>query len=134
MKIFIYGTLKRGECRAGLLRDQRFLGVVRTAARYRLYDTGSYPVLVEVDAAGGEAGEGRPIEGELWQVDDECLAKLDEVECVPDLYQRGAIELQVSSRAGVGSEEDVSVVGAQAYFFQGSVAGLRDCGACWSGS
>ncbi len=113
--LFVYGTLKRGDCRHGILAGQIFQGEARTAPRYRLYNVGSYPALVE-------STDGLAIEGELWRIDDACLARLDEVEGVAEgLYERRAIQL--AAPAG-----DIS---AQSYFFLKSTADLADCGPCW---
>ena len=113
--LFIYGTLKRGDCRHSALAGQTFVGEARTAPRYRLYNIGSYPGLVE-------ATDGIAIEGELWRIDEACLARLDEVEGVDEgLYERRGIQL-------AEPQVDSSV---QSYFFLQSPTGLADCGPCW---
>lgn len=115
MYLFVYGTLKRGEPRHGYLAGQRFVGISRTRPLYRLYDLGDYPGLVE--RAGGVS-----IEGELWEVDGECLARLDRVEgCDVGLYRRGWAEL-------VPPHHKLRAV---AYFYQQSVEGRDDCGTEW---
>ena len=73
MKLFIYGTLKRGHSRADAMNGQRFLGIAQTAPKYRMFDCGEYPGLVEAD-------DGVSITGELWDVDQVCLNVLDELE------------------------------------------------------
>ena len=116
MKIFAYGTLKRGEERAFALKGQEFLGMARTVSRYRLLNIdGTYPGLVE------DAG-GISIEGEIWEVDDECLQLLDQIEAV-DVggYERSEILLSAPHSA-----EKV-----HGYIFLGSVVGLEDCGTSW---
>ena len=112
-KIFVYGTLKRGQCRAHVLTGQRFVRTVATAATYRMYDTGSYPALVEAD-------DGIAIEGELWEVDQRCLQQLDSIEGTPDLYQRRPVVFS-----------DPSIDDAQTYIYCQSVTGLVDCGSRW---
>lgn len=114
-RLFVYGTLKRGHCRAFALAGQQFLGVARTGARYRLFDCGDYPVLVSDP-------QGVSVEGELWEVDGDCLRKLDRIEGVAQrLYERRPIELQ--------PPHDVEP--AASYFSLRSVRGLRDCGERW---
>jgi gamma-glutamylcyclotransferase (GGCT)/AIG2-like uncharacterized protein YtfP len=113
VRIFVYGTLKRGGCRSHVLRDQRFLGEATTVATYRMYDTGSYPALVEDE-------DGRQVEGEVWEVDDDCLRVLDAIECVPDLYGRKPVALADSSTDGV-----------ETYIYRKSVDGMPDCGGRW---
>jgi len=115
-KLFVYGTLKRGFSRAAAMAGQRLLGEARTEPLYRIYDCGSYPGLVESRA------DGVAIEGEVWAVDAERLAKLDDVEGVAsNLYRRGQVRLQAPFA-------DSAV---QTYFYQRSVSGLRDCGTRW---
>lgn len=82
IRLFLYGTLKRGYCRHAALRGQTFLGNGRTAPSYRLYDIGDFPGMVDVP-------RGRSIEGEIWEVDPHCLRQLDQIEGVAaGLYRR----------------------------------------------
>ena len=116
--LFIYGTLKRGDVRAPLLHGQAFLGEQSTAPRYRLFNTGDYPALIEAQPLGLA---GRSIFGELWSVDSACLASLDLEEGVDEgLYTRRAI--QMADDAG----------GVEAYFYMHSVQDMPDCGDCWA--
>lgn len=85
--LFVYGTLKRGERNYFRLADQEFVGEVTTAAKYRVIDLGPHPGLIR-DAANGLA-----IHGELFAVDDRCLAALDEFEEVPGPFVREQIEI-----------------------------------------
>ena len=114
--IFIYGTLKRGQSRDGLLAGQKLIGPASTQPLYRMFNVGSYPALVHADADRGVS-----IEGELWQVDDDCLASLDDVEAVDQsLYRREPIQLLTAAE-----------IAAEAYFYLLPVDGLEDCGCCW---
>lgn len=116
--IFVYGTLKRGDVRAGALAGAKFLGEAHTEPRYRLYDCGEYPALI--GAAAGE--EGVAVEGEVYEVTPECLARLDEVEGVAEsLYERGPIALR----------PPFSGVAVEAYFYRCPVAGLPELGSRW---
>jgi gamma-glutamylcyclotransferase (GGCT)/AIG2-like uncharacterized protein YtfP len=113
--LFVYGTLKRGYSRAPALAGQRFVGTARTVAGYRLYNCGEYPGLVE--RAGGLS-----IVGELYEVDAECLARLDIVEDVEHgLYRREPVELM----------PPYADVHAETYLYCRDTAGLRDCGTIW---
>jgi len=114
-RLFVYGTLKRGHSRSVALAGERFIGHAVTAPRYRLFDCGGYPALVEVL-------NGQSIEGELWEVDTACLTRLDDIEGVAlNLYVRRPILL-----ADPYSNDYV-----ESYFYQRSVLGLRDCGCRW---
>ena len=113
--LFVYGTLKRGYSRSGALRGQTFLGEAVTAPRYRMFDCGSYPGLVECE--GGVA-----VAGEVWEVDAACLAALDEIEGVHlRLYRRGAVLLG----------PPYSGMACDAYFYARGTTGLHDCGTRW---
>lgn len=115
--LFVYGTLKRGDVRAYLLQGQRFLGEAITEPSYRMFNTGSYPALVQARALGLS---GLAIRGELWRVDGACLLRLDEEEGVDvGLYERRAIMLQ-------NVNEPV-----ESYFYLHDVAGMADCGDRW---
>jgi gamma-glutamylcyclotransferase (GGCT)/AIG2-like uncharacterized protein YtfP len=89
--LFAYGTLKRGGRGHRWLARQRFVGEVATEAKYRLFDLGQYPGLVADDA------KGLAVKGELWEVDDACLAELDDYEYAPELYTRGRVAIQGES-------------------------------------
>jgi gamma-glutamylcyclotransferase (GGCT)/AIG2-like uncharacterized protein YtfP len=112
MKLFVYGTLKRGFCRHPALEGQAYVGETCTKMGYRMYNVGDYPALVS-DAEGGQ------IAGEIWQVSDVCLAQLDEIE--GNWFRRETVRLEQPFQ-----DEHV-----QAYFFQQPVTGLTDCGRCW---
>jgi gamma-glutamylcyclotransferase (GGCT)/AIG2-like uncharacterized protein YtfP len=115
MKLFIYGTLKRGRSRAHVLKHQNFLGPAVTLLEYRLYDCGSYPGLVC-------ATDGDAIEGELWDVGEPCMRRIDAIEGTDEgLFRRERVRLQPPH----------DVLAVMAYFHQPSVAGLSECGTCW---
>jgi gamma-glutamylcyclotransferase (GGCT)/AIG2-like uncharacterized protein YtfP len=113
VRIFVYGTLKTGGCHSHVLKNQRFLGEAGTAAKYRMYDTGSYPALVE-DEDGGQ------VEGEVWEVDGDCLRALDAIEGVPTLYERKPVAL-----ANAGMD------GVETYLYRRSAGGMPECGRRW---
>jgi gamma-glutamylcyclotransferase (GGCT)/AIG2-like uncharacterized protein YtfP len=92
MVIFVYGTLRRGQSNHAELGNARFLREVATAPRYELVDLGEYPALLE---SGSTA-----VLGELYEVDEDLLARLDVFEGVPALYQRRAIALQDGQAEG----------------------------------
>lgn len=84
-RLFIYGTLMRGEVGHHLLADARYVGPARTHARYTLLRLGWYPALIE----GGETS----VRGEVYAVDDEALPALDAYEDAPALYARAPVAL-----------------------------------------
>lgn len=111
--IFVYGTLKRGQRAHRILVGQPCLGRAATLPYCRLYDSGRYPCLV-VDRESGYS-----VQGELFAVDDACLARLDEYEGVPALFERAEIEL-------IGRTDPV-----QTYLYVPPVGAFREAGACW---
>ena len=122
-RIFVYGTLKRGWPLSRLLDGQRFLGVAWTAPRYRMVNLGEYPGLIDATD-----GEGRSIEGELWEVDTRCLSALDEAEGVPEAeYERRPIVIKLDGCAGTGAHMQT----VEAYFYLPPVNDLPDCGSVW---
>ncbi len=117
--IFVYGTLQRGCCRAQFLVGQTFLGQARTQPKYRMFNCGTYPGLKL-------ASDGLSIRGELWSVDEACLARLDREEGIDTgLYSRSLIELTTSW------PESVPAAPVEAYFYCGSVSKFPDCGDQW---
>ena len=102
--VFVYGTLKRGECREELW-PHRPRQVLQAAVAGALYDLGTYPALL--------VGEDR-VAGELWTfptvVMAETLMALDAIEgyqqgdC-PDLYRRTILRCAVEPGDGSQSGE-----------------------------
>ncbi|HEY0714750.1 MAG TPA: gamma-glutamylcyclotransferase family protein [Polyangia bacterium] len=89
-RLFVYGTLLPGESNAALLHGARRIGPALTVAAYDLIDCGVYPAM----RAGGRTN----VRGELFLVDEGRLARLDEYEGHPTLFERQTIAL-----AGGGS-------------------------------
>ncbi len=89
-RIFIYGTLLRGETAHDLIAGSRFLGEARTEPAYALVGVDWYPGLV--------AGR-RSVAGELYEVDADLLATLDDFEDHPELFVRSPIRLADGSMA-----------------------------------
>ena len=89
-RIFIYGTLLRGETAHDLIKGARFLGEARTEPAYALVGVDWYPGLV--------SGR-RSVAGELYAVDPDLLAALDDFEDHPELFVRSPIRLADGSAA-----------------------------------
>ncbi len=116
-QLFVYGTLKQGQCRAGHLLGQQISLRAMTQPDYRMYRLDGYPGLIEV-----EPQTGLSIVGELWEVGPDCLAQIDAIEGVDaGLFQRRSIRLAAPS------SDDL----VEAYFYLKSVAGRAECGASW---
>ncbi len=87
--IFVFGTLKEGFRNFHINRGQRVAGEFVTALPHPLYIAGErgLPWLLQ------RPGEGRPVVGQLFDVDDEALALMDELERIdePGFYERRRI-------------------------------------------
>jgi gamma-glutamylcyclotransferase (GGCT)/AIG2-like uncharacterized protein YtfP len=108
-RLFVYGTLRRDGRRHRHLAGQAFLGVTRTRPLYALLDLGAYPGLIRCE------DEGQAVEGELYEVSRELLARLDDIEGAPDLFRLGPVEVE-----GVAGP-------VHAYFYQRAAAGRPRC-------
>ncbi|XP_060557863.1 putative gamma-glutamylcyclotransferase CG2811 [Ruditapes philippinarum] len=111
--IFVYGTLKTGEPNYNLMKDEtsgvcRRLGTVYTKEKYPLVVASRYnvPFLLYTP------GTGHNVQGELYEVDDAQLKRLDKLENHPNLYVRKDVIL-TKGNDDSNSEEDIH---AQAYF------------------
>ena len=114
--LFIYGTLKRGGSNHVFLSGQAFLGPARTAPGFTLYSLGDYPGMVR--SPGDTAG----VTGELWSVDDSCLAELDHLEGLDEgLYERVEVLLAPNLLAA----------SAQTYLYLRPNHGLAPIGSEW---
>jgi gamma-glutamylcyclotransferase (GGCT)/AIG2-like uncharacterized protein YtfP len=111
--LFVYGTLKYGQSGNHLLAGQEFVRAAQTIPLYRLYGLGWHPGLV-VDKAAGLS-----VKGEVWAVDDKCLAMLDEYEGVPHWFTRDTVAI-------------AELVGdVHAYFYNGAIPEDAPSGDQW---
>ncbi|KAH8252495.1 hypothetical protein KR032_000255, partial [Drosophila birchii] len=88
-RVFVYGTLKRGEPNHHWLTKKengqsRFLGKGTTVVRFPLVVGTRYniPFLL------ARPGQGNHIQGEIYEVDQAMFGKLDELEEYPNYYDR----------------------------------------------
>lgn len=87
-RVFCYGTLKRGQYfhDAYLGEDKAtFIGPAVTGQEFSLFIDG-LPHMIAEESPNG-------VKGELYLVDEDVLAKLDELEAVPLIYYREIIEV-----------------------------------------
>lgn len=114
-RLFIYGTLKRGGSNHHYMSGQTFITEARTTPAFRLHDFGGFPGMVRAE-------DGLSIEGELWDVDADCLARLDVLEGIDvGEYERVPASLLLSP----------DTANVQVYLWRGSVAGRPDLGTRW---
>ena len=94
-KIFIYGTLKKGYRAHHFLEEHNavFLEDATTHPRYHLFNLGPFPgMVIHEDFYGC-------VQGELYEVTEDCLERLDIYEGDPHLFRREEIELKDGSKA-----------------------------------
>lgn len=82
--VLVYGSLKKGFGNHGCLGDSPMLGTVITPPEYTMYSLGGFPGVV----LGGDTA----ISGEVYEVTDATLARLDRLEGVPTFYDRHLID------------------------------------------
>jgi gamma-glutamylaminecyclotransferase len=116
--VFVYGTLKRGGSNHHFMAGQSFAGNAQTPPGFTLYEITGYPGMVR------EPGDREGVRGEVWRVDDACLADLDVLEGVDQgLYSREAVPLG----APFGTEA------VEAYVYIKGIEGRVRIGPEWPG-
>lgn len=89
--VFVYGTLKSGQCRHGALSKCKFVGNFKTNRDYTLYDLGPFPALCHTP------GDGQENDGEIYEISEELsvsvIRNLDGIEGHPHLYKRSEIQI-----------------------------------------
>jgi gamma-glutamylaminecyclotransferase len=87
--VFVFGTLKQGFPNAATNRGERLAGEFETLQAYPLHLVGERHSPWLIDAPG----EGVPVRGQLFRVDDAVLADMDKLERIsePDGYRRATL-------------------------------------------
>lgn len=109
MLLFVYGTLRYGFELNHLLRNSPFIGLGYVEG-FKMYDLGGYPGCVKGDGT---------IWGEVYQVSEELLRKLDEVEgysgTPDDLYERTSVTVNFDQK------RKYKLSGVQMYVYRRSI-------------
>ena len=103
--VFVFGTLKEGFPNFAINRGRRVGGAFRTIDRLPLLLVGERHVPWLLDSPG----KGERVAGEVYEVDDDALAAMDELEGVglPDGYHRRTIRVR--------SPDDATELSVQIY-------------------
>lgn len=88
-RLFVYGTLLRGERAHDLMTDGVFVESATTEPRFTLVDLGEYPALVDFGTSA--------VHGEVYLVNTSILMRLDTYE--GDEYVRQSVKLQNTKAA-----------------------------------
>ena len=105
--VFVYGTLKKGfPNHDDYMESAKRLGKYKTVEKFPLVLCGMRyaPCMIH------RPGRGHHVEGELYEVDDECLNRIDVLERIKDSdgYRRTVIRVSLSERRNRGIKEAVA--------------------------
>ncbi|KAL2718035.1 gamma-glutamylaminecyclotransferase C isoform X1, partial [Vespula squamosa] len=111
-RIFVYGTLKRGEPNHKLIQDAtngyaKFLGIAKTTSSYPLIIATKYniPFLLK------KPGIGHHVIGEIYDVDSKMLTRLDELEEHPNFYERTEEDVFMATESKLKSNSNFEEIG-----------------------
>lgn len=104
-RLFVYGTLMRGEPNHRVLGEARFERVAWTRDRFALRDLGAFPALTR-----GDVGS---VFGEVFSIDRQTLARCDLLEGHPHHYRRQTVTLLGARWRCRGTESVLAYVYAQ---------------------
>jgi gamma-glutamylcyclotransferase (GGCT)/AIG2-like uncharacterized protein YtfP len=125
MKVFVYGTLKRGKGNNYLLGDSPLIGTATTKEGFVLFNCG-FPKAVDFtkDALSHPL---LPVKGEVYDVDDRTLRRLDSLEGHPDWYCRRYVPVQV------GDEEQEAMMYVMPQYQTAPLSSIVNSVYCWTG-
>jgi gamma-glutamylcyclotransferase (GGCT)/AIG2-like uncharacterized protein YtfP len=96
-RVFVYGTLKRGIQNHHLLRGAEYVGNAYTIECFTMFNVG-FPVI-----RTSESEEARSVFGEVYDVDDTILARLDRLENNGVMYDRKTVQIAFPPGQGMAS-------------------------------
>lgn len=89
-KVFVYGTLLRDDYNHRHLDGARFICEAMTPPCFELRHLGGFPAMLERGSTS--------VVGEVYEVDDDILRRLDRLEGHPRFYHRAWIDLSDGER------------------------------------
>jgi gamma-glutamylaminecyclotransferase len=98
-RLFVFGTLKKGfPFHSGCLNGAKYLGACRTVKAYPMFIAGPWFAPMMLD----KPGDGLRVSGELYEIDQPALTRIDAVESVgkPGNFR---ISIEVEPLEGGGS-------------------------------
>ncbi|CAJ0942611.1 unnamed protein product, partial [Mesorhabditis belari] len=97
IRVFVYGTLKRGEPNEHHLTlssgIQQFIGSGKTSNKFPLIIASKFNIPMVLR----ERGFGNQIRGEVYEINEEKLQCLDQLEAYPELYTREIEQIELDS-------------------------------------
>lgn len=113
-RVFVYGTLKKGIHNHRLLVSSDFIGNAYTLDTFKMFHVG-FPVIKFSDHP-----DAKSVYGEVYDVDDETLKRLDSLESEGSMYDRKQINVVIDDAGPFsGDTVDTNVhiyVGNDAYW------------------
>lgn len=85
MYVFVYGTLKKGECNNRLLEHSQFISSA-TIRDFTAINTPSFPYAIRTR-------EAKMLHGEVYKITPTVLRILDSLEGYPNHYDRGTVDI-----------------------------------------
>lgn len=80
-KLFVYGTLKEGYPYHIIISDCKKVGDAETVNMFTMVDLGPFPMVIDKPKT-------HTIKGELYEINDKVLTRLDTLEGYPIFYSR----------------------------------------------
>lgn len=111
MKVFVYGTLKRGFSNNRLLDTSEFI-TTATMNQVKMLNIGAFPGVVEAPES--------QVQGELWEVPESALGSLDALEGYSEASEEYSLYLR---REGVVETPEGSLVACVFYLWNGGENG-----------
>lgn len=111
-RVFVYGTLKKGQLRNPVMDNSHFVGN-GWIRHHKLFNLGHYPgVLYDYDRDDNSI-----VHGEVYEVNDYMLKRLDQIEGRGYLYERMSVKVEM---------EDGSVLDSFYYIYLEPREGQKD--------
>jgi len=117
MKLFVYGTLKKGYRGDFLLKNADYIGNIKTKPFYSLYTNGTYPCMKKHGI--------KNIEGELYSVSMNTLENLNNYEGVDEgLFSLSIVHIDLTSLSN--NEKVVDSDLCLGYLYLGDISLMRE--------
>ena len=101
-RVFVYGTLRQGESRRGALEEATEISKSALLIGFKMYHLGGFPGITQL----AEGERGKPVVGELYQIDEKTLSRLDMIEGHREehpedsFYRRTMVHVVVPGKGG----------------------------------
>lgn len=111
MLIYVYGTLKKNFGANDLLQPARLVAEEVPIFGFKMYTNGSFPMVVNSENTKDK------VFGEVWEIEEDILRRLDRYEGHPNLFTRDWIP---SEQLGFNTD-----LGVQMYYYNRLPGGVK---------